>query len=57
MGDKGRVMNPRTRNQIDPIEQAIEKALAPASFISYSACQEALVNDGDFAGPCSQRSS
>jgi hypothetical protein len=30
-------MNARTRKHIDPLDQAIEKALAPGSFISYKA--------------------
>ena len=30
-------MSPRKRKQIDPIEQAIETALSPGSFISYNA--------------------
>ncbi len=30
-------MSPRRRKQIDPLEQAIEAALAPGSFISYKA--------------------
>ena len=30
-------MSPRKRRQIDPLEQAIEAALAPGSFISYNA--------------------
>lgn len=30
-------MSPKKRKQIDPLEQAIETALAPGSFISYNA--------------------
>jgi tetratricopeptide (TPR) repeat protein len=34
---KRSVMGPRRRKQIDPLEQAIETALAPGNFISYNA--------------------
>ena len=35
--NQGRTVSPGKRKQIDPLEQAIEAALSPGSFISYKA--------------------
>jgi hypothetical protein len=40
--DQRSPVSPEKRKRIDPIEQAIEAALSPGSFISSGACQSTL---------------